>query len=401
MKAGDILLYTFESDSGDPVETYEAEILSVDPANLFFTFQEVNSGDKYTFQYSTNTSGPWQGQDEQGANYSIDMHDVYTAGATDPIAGEMALVTFADDRKFLCAVDSVSPSIDVCFVQAPYSQLSFDGGAVSQSNWDAYPVGTAYESIEGYVLETDLGSPSNDAAGVFQNGWWSLARQVPVFPGRIGGAIAPYAVVVHTTDNPPEWWTGLLHGWATRYGDGACAHFMIGRDADAANGVVQFGQITRNGNHAGGAQHGWFVSGGQQTHPNLVAVGIEVHCAGELFLVDGAWRFMEVPDDNPHAAKIPKGDPIPDGDVIKDPNNANHGWHTVTDYQYQQLGLLLDGLETVLGALPAGCQAQSVSQQPPAWAVFPTGRRVGHCSLDFGNRSDPWPATCDWIRARP
>jgi hypothetical protein len=384
MKAGDFLLYRFEGDTAIPPKTYVAEILSIDAASL--TCRQLDNGQQYIFQYSTNTSGPWQGQDPQGGNYSIDPHDAYTGTATDPVAQEAALVTFADNNRYLCVVQSISPTIDVVFCGPPYGKLSIDVNVVSQSDWDAYPTGAKVLSIERYVMNNELVQP---AGGVFNNGWWSLARQFPANAGRIGADIVPFAVVVHTTDMVPESWDALLQSWSTQAGAGDCAHFIIGRDA--ANGMVQLAPITKNANHAGGPGHGSFVAGQQTWHPNSVSVGIEVHCAGILRQVNGAWRLVE--------DGVAQGAALPDGDVIQDPARPGVGYHVVTDYQYQQLGLLLDGLESVLTDLPAGCVAQSV-EQPPAYGVFPTGRRVGHVSLDAAHRGDPWPATCDWMRAR-
>ena len=48
----------------------------------------------------------------------------------------------------------------------------------------------------------------------------------------------------------------------------------------------------------------------------------------------------------------------------------------------------------------AGCVAKSI-EKPPAYGIFATGRAVGHVSLHAAQRGDPWPPTCDWIRARP
>src|SRR6185437_11024719 len=222
-------------------------------------------------------------------------------------------------------------------------------------------------------VNNDLVQPA--ATGTFNNGWWSLARQTPANAGRIGGAINPFAVVVHTTDMVPESWDGLLHSWTTQAGLGDCAHFIIGRDS--SKGLVQMAPVTRNANHAEGPGHGSFVAGQQTWSPNSVSVGIEVHCAGILHQVNGQWLLLE----NGQA----QGAPIPDDDVILDPQRPGVGYHKVTDYQYDQLGQLLDGLEAVLAALPAGCVAQSI-EAPPAYGIFPTGRRVGHVSLHAAQR---------------
>jgi len=389
MKPKDFLFYTVDGDPADPPTTYIAEITAFDPGANAFQFREIDNGEVFQFQLPMDVSGPWDGQNGQGALVTLVTHDLYTVGAVSPSPQGIALVTFADLQYYLCSVESVSPTTDVVFYQQPQHRMSFDDIAITQSDWDAYPVGDQIRSIEAYVLDTSLIPPPPVPA--FTDGWWSGAQQHPAFAGRIGGAIQPFAVVVHTTDMVPEDFDALVDAWTNRLGDGACAHFLIGRDANA--GVLQLTQITNNGNHAGGDQHGWFVApGGQQWHPNLVAVGIEVHCAGGVQQIDNQWRFLE--EGAVHGAAIP------DEDVIPDPQRPGRGWHKVTDYQYQQLGQLLDDLETVLNALPADCVAQSVSQQPEAWAIFPTGRRVGHVSLDAYNRSDPWPPTCDWIRAR-
>jgi N-acetyl-anhydromuramyl-L-alanine amidase AmpD len=198
----------------------------------------------------------------------------------------------------------------------------------------------------------------------------------------------PFATVVHTTDQPSETWATLITNWTTTPGDGSCAHFAIGRTE--ADGVVQMISIDRNANHAGGDGHGSFVAGAQSWHPNLVSVGIELHSAGAARQVDGVWRYVE--------DGAAQGQPIPDEEVIADPDRPGRGWHSVTAYQYAQLSALLDGLEAALAPLPAGCVAQSI-EAPPAYGVFPTGRIVGHVSLTAARRGDPWPPTCDWIRA--
>lgn len=390
MKPGDFLFYTLDGDAANPPTTYIGEITAFDPGANAVQFTEINSGEGFQFQIPVDVTGPWDVQNGQGATVTLATHDVYTAGAASPTPQGIALVTFADLQHYLCTVDSVSPTTDVVFFQQPQHRMSFDNDAITQSDWDTYPVGDQIRSIEAYVLDTSLTQPPA-APPPFANGWWAHATQHPAFAGRIGGAIQPFAVVVHTTDMVPEDWQALVDGWTNNLGDGACAHFLIGRDANA--GVLQLTQITNNGNHAGGDGHGWFVDpGGQQWHPNSVSVGIEVHCAGGVQQIDNQWRFLE--------KGVVHGDPLPDDDVIPDPQRPGRGWHKVTDYQYQQLGQLLDDLETVLNALPAGCVAQSVVEQTPAWGTFPTGRRVGHVSLDTYNRSDPWPPTCDWMRAR-
>jgi N-acetylmuramoyl-L-alanine amidase CwlA len=122
-------------------------------------------------------------------------------------------------------------------------------------------------------------------------GWWSIATRREAHRDHVGGAIAPFAVVVHTTDMTPESFDGLVHRWGTEVGEGNGAHFIIGRSE--VQGVIQLVPINRNANHAGGEQSGSFVAGTQHWQPNHVAVGIELHCAGGLRQHDGRWRLFE------------------------------------------------------------------------------------------------------------
>jgi N-acetyl-anhydromuramyl-L-alanine amidase AmpD len=223
------------------------------------------------------------------------------------------------------------------------------------------------------------------------DGWWSDARRTPAHPGRLGGPIRPWAVVVHTTDMLPEEWDALATAWTTRPGDGACAHFLIGRDP--AHGVLQLAPITRNANHAGGPGHGVFrVTGAGDLHPNLVAVGIEVYCAGGVHRMGDAWRLVE--DGKAHGA------PLPDSEVTPDPQRPGRGWHQVTDYQREQLGALLADLDAVLAPVPAGVAKVAFAETPPGYAVLPDTRIATHCELDPAHRADPWPELSEWLRSR-
>lgn len=225
----------------------------------------------------------------------------------------------------------------------------------------------------------------------WERGWWLHAKQKPAHPKRIGGPISAFAVVAHTTDMLEDEFEALIDATTGKPGAGNAYHFLIGRSPD--QGVVQVAPIDRNANHAGGPSNGVFVDPrGKQYHPNLVSIGIEIHCAGGVRKVEGKWRLVE-------AGKA-HGRPIPDDDVIPDPNRPGRGWHRVTDYQYGRLTALLNDLEEVLAPMPRGLVTRSVSQTPDEWALPKTGRLVGHCSLDFGRRSDPHPPTMEWIRSR-
>ncbi len=182
MKINDFLFYTLEGDTASPPTTYVGEIVSLDPGTGALSFRQIDTGQEFDLQLPADVGGPWDAQ-SQGAGYTINTHDIYTAGGTDPSPQGVAVVTFADGNRFFCDVEAVSPTTDVVFYQEPYHRLSFDGDQITQSDWDTYPIGDQITSIEGYVLDTSLGQPT---AGSFSDGWWSLAQQVPAFPGRIG-----------------------------------------------------------------------------------------------------------------------------------------------------------------------------------------------------------------------
>lgn len=224
----------------------------------------------------------------------------------------------------------------------------------------------------------------------WMDGWWAGATRKPAHPARFGSTIRPWSIVVHTTDMVPESWDALLLGWTTRPGDGACAHFAIGRDSAA--GVVQLVPVTRNANHAGGPGHGVYRAPGMaDMHPNSVAIGIELHCAGGVRRIDGAWRLVE--------NSIPTGRPLPDAEVTPDPQRPGRGWHVPTGYQRQKLDALLTELDLVLQPPPAGVRKVAIGEEPPMYAVLPGARLATHCELDPRHRADPWPPLSAWLRA--
>lgn len=387
MSPGNFLLCTFQGDTNPLPIRYPAEITYVDLVGRTVDCRLVDSDLVLTADYSPAETGPWPASDASGSPYTLETHDIYVAQNASPGDSDVALITFSDGTRALGFVESITDTVNIQLYQQPYPRMSFNLYSVAASEWELHPVGELVTAIQRCVIDNSV--PAEELFGVFSDGWWSLATQREAHAGRIGGDIRPFAIVVHTTDQPAETWNALIRNWTSKAGNGSCAHFALGRSPD--EGVVQLASIYRNGNHAGGPGHGSFVAGGQSWHPNLVSVGIEIHCAGAVRQIDGSWRFYE--DGAPH------GQPIPDEEVITDPRRPGRGWHVVTDYQYQQLDALLDGLEAAIDTMPEGCVAQSI-EQPPDWGVFPTGRIVGHVSLTASRRGDPWPPTCDWLRAR-
>jgi N-acetyl-anhydromuramyl-L-alanine amidase AmpD len=238
---------------------------------------------------------------------------------------------------------------------------------------------------------------------VIVGGKYDAARQVPAHAGRVGGAIVPSAVVVHTTDCMPGSMPAIVKSWATTAGNGACAHFIIGRNP--ADGVVQLVSTTRNGNHAGGApKHGWFRGPNwpatPMIHPNTVAIGIELDCAGYLgrpvaSVVGQHWRH---PDTHREVG-------VADVDV----DATGKGWHRVTAYQYDELGKLIDALIPTLNLQATLERTNGLMVSPNGdyasngvpWAdTWGSNVVVGHATLDPTQKTDPGPFVMAWIQKR-
>jgi N-acetyl-anhydromuramyl-L-alanine amidase AmpD len=241
-----------------------------------------------------------------------------------------------------------------------------------------------------------------------RTGWYTEATQVLSHVGRVGGTIEPSAVVVHTTDCMPGSMPAIVKSWSTTAGNGACAHFIIGRNPTA--GVVQLISTWRNGNHAGGfPKHGFFkiesTDGTQYRtypliHPNTVSIGIELDCAGYLgrpYSVVGGphWRH---PDTKREVAAV-------DVDV----DATGKGWHSLTLYQYNELGKLIDAIIPTL-------HLRATLERTNGLTVVPNGDYagngvpwadtrgsnvvVGHCTLDPTQKTDPGPFVMAWIAKR-
>lgn len=228
------------------------------------------------------------------------------------------------------------------------------------------------------------------------DGWWANARRTPAHRSRVGGGIVPFAAVVHTTDMHPDSWAALVRAYTTVPAPNA-ATFGIGRTIE--DGVVQFASVFTNANHAGGAGHGVFLDArGQQYHPNLASVGIEIHNAGGLRLVAGIWRWGESLNGKPWA---PFGAPIPPIDVVPDPARPGRGWHRPSSYQLAMLDRLRSDLNLVLAPAPTGLRAVCRGKESvPLWAQPVDARTSGHVSLDPDHRSDPWPLIMAHVNGR-
>lgn len=394
MNTSDFVFCTFEGDTATPPVIWVAEIMMLEPVRQTFDCRLMDTGLILAVNYSLGAGMPWPASDDTGKQYMLNMHSIYKAVPASPGQNDVALLTFPDGSKYLCNVESVGETTAVQLYQVPYPRLILDDQSIIATDWTVHKSGEIYSSIQKCSLDQDV--PKQPVFGSFSgDGWWSIATRRDAHPVRIGVPINPFAVVVHTTDMTPETFDTLIRSWTTTPGEkkrtGVGAHFVIGRTA--TDGVIQLMPITNLAAHAGGTGHGNFVAGQQHWHPNDVAVGIELHCAGGVKKHNGSWRHFE--------NNVPTGAVIPDSDVIADPHpqRPGQGWHIVTEYQYEQLNALLDGLEATLDPMPVGCVATS-GEQPLAWGSFPSGRIVGHVSLHAAQKSDPWPPTCDWLRAR-
>ncbi len=240
-----------------------------------------------------------------------------------------------------------------------------------------------------------------DASPLWDGGRYLAATWSPIHPGRVGRAIKPWLVVVHTTDMHPSTFGALLRRWRATADRGAGAHFLLGRSS--ADGLHQLVSCDRNGNHAGGATHGWLRVRGAEVHPNTVSIGIEVHCAGNVIRRGGRWWCWQ--RDAVSRELVPIGEPLPEADVEPDPAHPGRGWHRPSAYQLAELQRLL----LALGHCPV-----MVAPPPPAsWGIIPNGPQylpawapqvmvgtlpvVGHCTLDPADKTDPGPVISRWL----
>lgn len=264
-----------------------------------------------------------------------------------------------------------------------FSKLFAPGGAL-------YEFGTAGPDHNENVF---VGARSDVPA--FTDGWYVAAEVKRAHRGRVGGAIVPQTVVVHTTDMPPNSFDPLIRAWQTSSGGGSCAHFVL----DRGGRLVQMVPITRNANHAGGPNHngkpihGWWVTPeGRFIHPNSVSVGIEVHAAGLLrWGKSGGAEFVE--DGKVKAT-------FHDDEIYED--NLGRPWHAITKVQLDRLQLLLLRLKPALSPINAEPRADAAfikdfKRGDTSYAMPLSSTLVGHVSLDPINKTDPGPQLMKFI----
>lgn len=214
-------------------------------------------------------------------------------------------------------------------------------------------------------------------SGEFKEGRWSLATYKEMHSGRIGRAIVPRTLVVHTTDMRPGTFGALVRNWTSQLGRGNGAHFLIGKSA--ADGVVQFAPIHRNANHAGGPNCG--AIGGM--HPNTVSVGVEIDNAGGLKKDATGWYHAD------GAAKTR----ISAENVFVD--EKGRGWEKVTPYQMEMLAKLWGALKPTLRPYAAGTvvnpNGDYAKNGVAHFAAPATPTLIGHVSINPINKRDPGP----------
>ena len=151
------------------------------------------------------------------------------------------------------------------------------------------------------------------------------------------------------------------------------------------------------------ARFGILTGGGDAPGLNAVIRAVVLRCADRVLVRLGEFHAAAFSELEKRASRLPWEKylaPIPEADVVADPQRPGRGWHVVTDYQRAQLGALLDDLESILAPLPVGTTTQAFGEVPAPYSVMPTARVVTHAQLDPVHRADPWPPLCDWLRRR-
>jgi hypothetical protein len=274
MIANDFMLCTFEGDSATPPATFAGEILAIDTAAATFDCYLVGSG-QFTFNYGNE---PWAGTDVSDAKYTLASHDIYTSARTDPSSQNVAAVTFADNKRYLCYVNSIDPSIDVTFYHFPSPELSFENNSITKSNWDMYPVGASINSIEGYVLNNDLPQTEIEITPDEVDEAW-VGADAPILPYNVESW---RALVTEMAGDIP---VAVLLRWIKHESGGnPCSTGAFKNGASIENGLFQL-YSPDNDQWATPAQlHGSFCTG-QTCIRNLTLQEARVQVASGIALV--------------------------------------------------------------------------------------------------------------------
>ncbi len=264
---------------------------------------------------------------------------------------------------------------------------------------------TEAKLVEDLRAQQPTAPAATPASSFDADGWYSGARRFQMHERRIGPEITLRGSVVHTTDMRPGTMAGLVRRWTETQGERNGATFIIGRRAPTPEelatekwpscGVVQLAPVNRNTGHAGGQvdgrpSHGWIrLSDGKLVHPNSAYAGIEL---------DGAGALRKQVTKYEHASS---GTMFDAADVFVD--ERGRAWHVITDYQFEQLGLLLDAINAIARPFPDDARVQSngsYQRNMVTWAALPGTREVGHVTLDPTRKTDPGPQVVEWMRAR-
>lgn len=233
-----------------------------------------------------------------------------------------------------------------------------------------YPVVTVVQAI-------DVSLAVNN--GEFKKGLWSLATQRPAHPKRLGRAIVPQTLIVHTTDMKPGTFDAIVKRWTSEPGKGNAAHFLIGKTEK--DGVVQFAPIHQNANHAGGANCGGIkLPNGVIVHPNVCSVGVEIDNAGKLKKDKAGWYHKDT------------GYRFAPEDVFVD--EKGRGWEKITPYQITMLSYLWNALRPTLKPYPEGTTVMPNATYESQGSIYgkPTKPSlIGHVSTNPINKTDPGP----------
>ena len=151
MKINDFLMFTFECDM---YTNNVSRIIGFDPSQKILECELVDTLQKFQIEYSFEMKGSWKGKrEEDGKEFVIDVHHLYTPASFDLKKQGVAAVFFPDNRWYLGYVIESHVPIHIFFYHRGQPQIMISENVITASNWDLYPVGSHVSEVVPYVYD--------------------------------------------------------------------------------------------------------------------------------------------------------------------------------------------------------------------------------------------------------